>query len=85
VTALTWSVMAYQVVWVTTVTYLVWFWLVSRYPPARLSVLSFLTPVFGVISGHVVLGEPLTGSLAVALVLVTIGIVLVNRPAPAPR
>jgi drug/metabolite transporter (DMT)-like permease len=40
--------------------------------------------VFGVISGHVVLGEPLTGSLAVALVLVTIGIVLVNRPAPAP-
>jgi len=82
---LTWSVMAYQVVWVTTVTYLVWFWLVSRYPPARLSVLSFLAPVFGVISGHVVLGEPLTGSLAVALVLVTIGIVLVNRPAPAPR
>jgi drug/metabolite transporter (DMT)-like permease len=79
-TALTWSVMLYQVVWVTTVTYLIWFWLVSRYPPARLSVLSFLAPVFGVISGHLVLGEKITGSLAVALVLVTLGIVLVNRP-----
>jgi drug/metabolite transporter (DMT)-like permease len=83
VRALTWSVMVYQVVWVTTVTYLVWFWLVSRYPPARLSVLSFLAPVFGVMSGHWVLGEPLTGPLIVSLVLVAAGIVLVNRPSRA--
>ncbi|HEX8664797.1 MAG TPA: DMT family transporter [Beijerinckiaceae bacterium] len=76
----TWAVMAYQVVWITTVTYLVWFWLVSRYPPARLSVLSFLAPVFGVMFGHWVLGEPLTGPLLVSLVLVATGIVLVNRP-----
>ena len=76
----TWAVMAYQVVWITTVTYLVWFWLVSRYPPARLSVLSFLAPVFGVMFGHWVLGEPLTGPLLISLVLVATGIVLVNRP-----
>jgi drug/metabolite transporter (DMT)-like permease len=68
---------------VTTVTYLVWFVLVRRYPPARLSVLSFLSPVFGVIFGHWLLDEPLTGSLIVALVLVALGIVLVNRPTQA--
>jgi drug/metabolite transporter (DMT)-like permease len=70
-------------VWVTTVTYLIWFWLVSRYPPARLSVLSFLSPVFGVAFGHWFLGEALTGSLILSLLLVTSGIILVNRPARA--
>jgi drug/metabolite transporter (DMT)-like permease len=79
----TWGSVLYQVVWVTTVTYLVWFVLVRRYPPARLSVLSFLSPVFGVIFGHWLLDEPLTGSLIVALVLVALGIVLVNRPTQA--
>jgi drug/metabolite transporter (DMT)-like permease len=83
VTALTWSVIVYQVVWVTTITYLIWFWLVSRYPPARLSVLSFLSPVFGVAFGHWFLGETLTGPLLLSLVMVTAGIVLVNRPARA--
>ncbi|HKH34089.1 MAG TPA: DMT family transporter [Beijerinckiaceae bacterium] len=82
-TALTWSAMIYQVVWVTTVTYLIWFWLVSRYPPARLSVLSFLSPVFGVAFGHWFLGEALTGPLILSLLLVTGGIILVNRPARA--
>jgi drug/metabolite transporter (DMT)-like permease len=79
----TWSSILYQTVWVTTVTYLIWFALVRRYPPARLSVLSFLAPVFGVAFGHWFLDEPLTGSLVLALVLVASGIVLVNRPAPA--
>jgi drug/metabolite transporter (DMT)-like permease len=79
----TWASVLYQVIWVTTVTYLVWFALVRRYPPARLSVLSFLSPVFGVMFGHWLLGEPLTGSLILALVLVALGIVLVNRPTKA--
>jgi drug/metabolite transporter (DMT)-like permease len=83
VSALTWSTMIYQVVWVTTVTYLVWFWLVSRYPPARLSVVSFLSPVFGVLFGHWFLGEALTGRLILSLVLVAAGIVLVNWPVRA--
>jgi drug/metabolite transporter (DMT)-like permease len=81
IAAITWSAMLYQVVWVTTVTYLIWFWLVSHYPPARLSVLSFLAPVFGVLFGHWLLGEALTGPLLLSLLLVTAGIVLVNRPA----
>jgi drug/metabolite transporter (DMT)-like permease len=81
--AVAWASMIYQVVWVTTVTFLIWFALIARYPPARLSVLSFLSPVFGVMFGYVVLGEPLTGPLILSLVLVAAGIVLVNRPARA--
>jgi drug/metabolite transporter (DMT)-like permease len=62
------------------VTYIVWFWLVRNYPPTRISAFTFLTPVFGVIAGNVMLGEVFTPSLAVALTLVAFGIYLVNRP-----
>jgi len=74
------ATLAYQVVWVVSITFLVWFALVVRYSASRLSAFTFLTPLFGVAAGHVVLGEPLTLPFAVAVALVAIGLVLVNRP-----
>lgn len=73
--------LVYQVVWVAFITYLAWFWLVSRYPAARLASFTFLTPLFGVIAGGVLLDEPITNTLLLALVLVGAGIYLINRPA----
>ena len=70
----------YQTVWVAFITYLAWFWLIRHYPPSRLASFTFLTPLFGVIAGGVLLNEPITGSLLLALVLVGMGIILVNRP-----
>ena len=61
--------------------YLAWFWLLTRYLAGRLSVFSFLTPLFGVAAGVIVLSEPLTPMFAIAAVLVAGGIVLVNNPA----
>ncbi len=40
---------------------------------------SFLTPLFGVVAGVVVLHEPLRPAFVVAVVLVGAGIILVNR------
>jgi len=74
----------YQIVWVAFITYLAWFWLVCTYPPARLASFTFLTPLFGVLAGALLLGEPVTASLLAGLVLVGVGIYLVNRPAAAP-
>jgi drug/metabolite transporter (DMT)-like permease len=71
----------YQVIWVAFVTYLAWFWLVKVYPASRLSAFVFLTPLFGVLEGALLLGEPVTYQLLVALVLVSIGIYIVNRRA----
>jgi drug/metabolite transporter (DMT)-like permease len=71
--------LAYQTIWVVSVTFVIWFALVVRYSASRLSVFSFLTPLFGVAAGHLVLGEPLTAAFAAAVVLVAIGLVLVNR------
>ena len=64
------------------VTYLVWFWMIRRYPASRLSSFTFLTPLFGVLGGGLLLGEPITWAVLVAMVLVGAGIYLVNRPAP---
>jgi drug/metabolite transporter (DMT)-like permease len=71
--------LAYQGVIVAFASYLVWFWLLTRYLAARLSVFSFLTPLFGVLFGVAILGEPLTPVFAGAALLVGAGIVLVNR------
>jgi drug/metabolite transporter (DMT)-like permease len=69
----------FQMVWVSFVTYLAWFWLVRHYPAGRLSAFTFLTPIFGVLAGGLLLDEPLTLSLLLALVCVGVGIYLVNR------
>ena len=71
--------LAYQTVWVVSVTFVVWFALIARYSASRLSAFTFLTPLFGVAAGHLVLNEPLTTAFAAAVVLVAAGLVLVNR------
>jgi drug/metabolite transporter (DMT)-like permease len=52
--------------------------LVRRYLATRLSVFSFLTPLFGVLGGALLLGEPLTLAFLLAAGLVGCGILLVN-------
>jgi drug/metabolite transporter (DMT)-like permease len=72
--------LAYQTFWVVSLTYAVWFAMVQRYSASRLSAFTFLTPLFGVASGHFVLGEPISWAFAVAVALVIGGLILVNRP-----
>lgn len=78
--ALALDALVYQAVWVVSVTYVVWFALVVRYSANRLSAFTFLTPLFGVAAGHLVLNEPLTPPFALAVAFVAFGLVLVNRP-----
>ena len=76
-----WGLMGFQTVLVTFASYLVWFWLVRHYPATRVTAFTLLTPMFGLLAGVVLLGEPLTLRLAVACAAVVAGIALVNRPA----
>lgn len=77
--------LAFQTVVITFASYLVWFWLVRHYPATRISAFTLLTPVFGLLAGVGLLGEPLTLRLVVALAAVCAGIWLVNRVRPAGR
>lgn len=72
--------LALQSIIVAFISYLVWFWLMTRYPASRLSAFSFLTPLFGVAAGALWLRETITWPLLLALLLVGAGIYLVNKP-----
>jgi drug/metabolite transporter (DMT)-like permease len=74
----------YQGVVISFVSNLIWFWLLTRYLAGRLSVFTFLSPLFGVAISVAVLGEPLRPAFVAAVALVGAGIYLVNR-APSAR
>jgi len=80
VSALPFWALAYQTVWVAGITFVVWFRLLARYPAGPLQAGTSMTPVFGVLSAAFILGEPLSASLVLAVGLVVLGLILVNRP-----
>ncbi len=79
VTTLPLAALVFQTVIVCFASYLLWFWLIRHYPATQLSAFTLLTPVLGLVAGAVLLGEPLTTRLIVALATVTIGIAVVHR------
>jgi drug/metabolite transporter (DMT)-like permease len=76
--------MLFQIAVVTFASYLAWFWLVRHYVATKVAAFTLLTPVFGLLAGVLLLGEPLTLRLVLALLAVCAGIWLVSR-AVAPR
>ncbi|EGP44473.1 DMT family transporter [Achromobacter insuavis] len=69
---------AFQSVVVALSSYLAWFWLLRRYLASRLSILSFMTPLFGVSFGVLILDEPLDGAFVIGALMVLAGISLVS-------
>lgn len=72
-----WSLI-FQAVIIAFVSYLVWFKLIHDYPVAKLSVFTFLTPVFGVAFGVLFQHEELTYGLITGLLMVSAGIYVTN-------
>jgi drug/metabolite transporter (DMT)-like permease len=81
VSALATGSLLFQAVFVVAFTYVLWFWLMRRYPASGLSSFTFLSPVFGVLGGGLLLGEPLSWRIFAALALIAAGLLVVNRPA----
>ena len=81
VTATVITLFSVQVLVVVSFSFLLWFWLLSVYPPSRMASYSFLAPVFGVFFGWLILDEALTEHILLALILVSIGVYLVSRKA----
>ncbi|MBI1395242.1 MAG: EamA family transporter [Betaproteobacteria bacterium] len=80
-TAVAITSLVYQGAIVAFASYLAWFWLLTRYRAANLAVFGFLTPLFGVVAGVTLLGEPVSPLFAASILLVAFGILLVNRRA----
>jgi len=73
----------FQGVIVVALGFVFWLRLLAIYPAAGVASFAFLSPVFGVTLGWLLLSEPVGPRLVLAAGLVAIGIVLINRPAKA--
>ena len=79
------SSLLFQGVIVSFVSYLVWFWLLRQYLANNLAVFSFMTPMFGVTFGVLILGEKLTINFIIGAILILLGILLVSGEAALTR
>lgn len=73
------GLMGFQTVIISFASYLLWFWLVRHYPATRLASFTLATPLFGLLAGALLLGEPISARLGIALLALAAGIVLVNK------
>ncbi len=74
--------MAYQTLVTASFGLIGWMMMTKKYGATTLHSFIFIMPISGVFFGVVMLGEPLTAKLIGSIVLVTLGLVIVNR---APR
>ncbi|WP_127805882.1 DMT family transporter [Hydrogenophaga sp. NH-16] len=77
--ALAWGSVFLQTAVGAFASYLAWMWMLRHYPATQMATFTFLTPLFALVFGVVLLGEPLTLQLVLALLGVAAGIVLVSR------
>jgi drug/metabolite transporter (DMT)-like permease len=75
-----WLSMFYQCVIIAFVSFTIWFSLVHKHPVSLLHAFTFFTPIAGVFfSGVLILNEPISINLLIALGMVSLGLVMVNR------
>ncbi len=73
--------LAFQIVVVVAAGFMFWLWLLTIYPASSVASFSFLSPIFGIFLGWLMLGEKVGYSLLGAGALVAVGLILINRPA----
>jgi len=77
-----WAAVLYQAVVVVILCYSLWYALLRRHPVNAVMPFTLLVPVFGVLGGVTLRGEPLTWPLVVGglLTVAGVGIILLRRP-----
>ncbi len=70
--------LAFQTLIIAIASYILWFRLLQRYLTSRLMLLSLLTPIFGVLMGVGLLGDPMTIRFMTGALLVFSGVLMVN-------
>ncbi len=75
----------FQGVVVVSAGFIFWLWLLSIYPASGVASFSFLTPIFGLTLGWLLLDEPIGPGILAAAALVAVGIVLINRRPAAQK
>ena len=61
------------------VSFLIWMWMLGRYPATRMSSFVFFTPLFSLLFGALWLGESVTPGVLAAIAAVAAGMLMMNR------
>jgi drug/metabolite transporter (DMT)-like permease len=69
----------------TVVAWVLWVYVLKRVPASTASAYIFTVPLFGMIMSWLLLGEEITLQFAAGCVLVSVGIIIVNRGTALPR
>ena len=69
----------------TSFAYLLYFRILQKHGPTETLTVTFLIPIFGVVWGHLLLGEPIGIGTVVGLAVVLVGIALVTGDRPRRR
>ncbi|HEX7926930.1 MAG TPA: DMT family transporter, partial [bacterium] len=80
VTAYTIGALLFQAMVVVVFTYMMWLVLLKRFSATALQSFTFLTPVWGVFFGIVLLGDEAQALMLAGIALVGLGLYLINRP-----
>ncbi|QRM57186.1 DMT family transporter [Sinorhizobium sp. BG8] len=70
--------LVFQTAIVSLASFIAWFWMLTKYRASQLGVFSFMTPIFGVLLGVVLLGEHLAQEFVTGACAVITGIVIVS-------
>ena len=84
-TPLAWAAWFYQTFVVAFASYLAWVWLIQRHAASRIAGFTFLTPLFGILAGVLLLGERFSPWVLVGLAAIAVGLRLLTRPPGARR
>jgi drug/metabolite transporter (DMT)-like permease len=82
-TPLAWAAWFYQTFVVAFVSYLAWFWLIQRHAASRIAGFTFLTPLFGILAGVLLLGERFSPWVLAGLAAIAVGLRLLTAKQPA--
>lgn len=74
------AIMTFETLGIAFGVLLLWFALLRRYLASRLGVFSFLSPIFGVLFGVLLLNEPLTWNFVVGGLAILVGVIIVSLP-----
>ena len=72
-------IFSFQVIVIMCLGFIGWLWVMSKYSASNTSSFSFLTPIFGVLFGWLIMDDAINEQIYISLFLTCLGIYLINR------
>ncbi len=72
-------IFSFQVIVIMCTGFIGWLWIMSRYSASSTSSFAFLTPIFGVLFGWLIMDDPINEKIYLSLFFTCLGIYLINK------